>query len=126
VIVIELERVAPEMVIVVWRGAGSGFAATFTVTLPLPEPYDGLTVHQLSLLDTVQEIFDSTLNELLPPADAKFMLEGLTVRTGAFCMTLTAVVTLFDLSVKVSIVDLPLLTGAESVICALPEPLLGV
>jgi hypothetical protein len=92
----------------------------------LPEPYDGLTVHQLSLLDTVQEIFDSTLNELLPPADAKFMLEGLTVRTGAFCMTLTAVVTLFDLSVKVSIVDLPLLTGAESVICALPEPLLGV
>jgi hypothetical protein len=98
-----------------------GFSATFTVTLPLLEPDDGLTVHQLSLLFTVQETFDVMLNELLPPEDAKFNFDGLMLKNGsgsgveplAFSVTVTLADTVPVSSVKVIIACLfaPVLFG---------------
>ena len=41
------------------------FADALTVIVPLFEPDDGLTVHQLELLVTVHDIFEEMLNELL-------------------------------------------------------------
>ena len=43
-----------------------GLAVTLTVIVLSFEPDDGLTVHQLTLLDTVHDKFDEMVNVLLP------------------------------------------------------------
>ena len=58
------------------------------VALPLPE---GFTVHHAALLDTVQFVFEVTLNVVLPALAGTFWLAGPTVSNGATasCVTVT-------------------------------------
>jgi hypothetical protein len=52
------------------------------VIVPFPVP-EGVTVHQVWLLETLQLEFDVTVNEVEPAADGTFWFEGVTVSVGA-------------------------------------------
>jgi hypothetical protein len=60
------------------------------VPLPLPE---GVTVHQVWSLKTVQEELDTTLKVVAPAASVTFWLGGVTISVGAAASWVTVTVT---------------------------------